>query len=153
MPNPLTAAELAALQQFATPSLSNGIETFNVRPRNMGFMSSDIKCIFPEMPPMVGYAFTVKISAAQQAERPRDVWEYRRAVLAAPGPKIIFIQDLDEQVVGSFWGEVNGNIHKALGAIGTVTNGGVRDLNEVRAFGFHFFAQHVLVSHAYVHLE
>src|SRR5712692_10359728 len=152
MPNPLTAAELAALQEFATPSLSNGIETFNIRPRNTGFMSSEIRCIFPEMPPMIGYAFTVKISAAQQAERPRDVWEYRRAVLATPGPKIIVIQDLDEQVVGSFWGEVNGNIHKALGAVGTVTNGGVRDLNEVRALGFQFLASAAIVSHAYVHM-
>jgi 4-hydroxy-4-methyl-2-oxoglutarate aldolase len=149
----LTAEELTELKKYATPSLSNGIETFTFRPRNQGFMSSDIQCRFPEMQPMVGYAFTAKIRAAREAERPVNVGEYRRAVLAAPGPKIIVIQDLDDEVVGSFWGEVNGNIHKALGAVGTVTNGGVRDLNEVRALGFHFFAQHVLVSHAYVHLE
>jgi regulator of RNase E activity RraA len=149
----LTAEELAELKKFATPSLSNGIETFKVRPRNQGFMSPEIKCMFPEMPPMVGYAFTAKIRAAYEAERPRDVWEYRRAVLAAPGPKVIVIQDLDNAPIGSFWGEVNGNVHNALGAVGTITHGGVRDLNEVRALGFHFFAKSVLVSHAYVHLE
>ncbi len=153
MPTLLTAEEMAALEKFATPSLSNGIETFKVRPRNQGFMSPEIKCMFPEMPPMVGYAFTAKIRAAYEAERPHDVNEYRRAVIAAPGPKIIVIQDLDDPIVGSFWGEVNSNIHKALGAVGTITNGGVRDLNEVRAIGFHFFAKAVLVSHAYVHLE
>ena len=153
MSNLLTAEQLNELKKYATPSLSNGIETFKLRRRNQGFMSSDIKCAFPDMPPMIGYAFTVKIRAMHEAEQPRNVNEYRRAVHAAPGPKVIVIQDLDDQVVGSFWGEVNGNIHKALGAVGTVTNGGVRDLNEVRALGFHFFARHILVSHAYVHLE
>ena len=64
------------------------------------------------------------------------------------------IKDLDyPNAIGSFWGEVNGNIHKALGCVGTVTDGGVRDLDEVEELGFHFFASDVLVSHAYVHLE
>ncbi|MCA1553190.1 MAG: RraA family protein, partial [Chloroflexi bacterium] len=143
MPTQLTAAQLAELQKFATPSISNGIETFDVRPRNRGFMNPSIRCQFPEMAPMVGYAFTAKIRAAYQAERPRSVSEYRRAVLAAPKPTIVVIQDIDTEPMGAFWGEVNSNIHKALGAIGTVTNGGVRDLNEVRALGFHFFAQFV----------
>ncbi len=149
----LSADELSALQKFATPSISNGIETFDVRPRNRGFMNSTIRCMFPDMPPLVGYAFTVKIRAAYQAEQPRNVSEYRRAVQAAPKPTVVVIQDLDNEPIGAFWGEVNSNIHKALGAIGTVTNGGVRDLSEVRALGFHFFAQFVQVSHAYVHLE
>jgi 4-hydroxy-4-methyl-2-oxoglutarate aldolase len=64
----------------------------------------------------------------------------------------VVVQDADRQPIGSMWGEVNGSIHKALGCIGTVTDGGVRDLDEVRAMGFHCFASCVLVSHAYVHL-
>jgi regulator of RNase E activity RraA len=64
----------------------------------------------------------------------------------------VVVQDLDRQPIGSMWGEVNGSIHKALGCIGTVTDGGVRDLDEVRAMNFHCFASCVLVSHAYVHL-
>src|SRR3954463_16527302 len=131
MPTPLSAAEIAELKKYATPSISNGIETFKIRPRNEGFMSHEIRCMFPEMQPMVGYAFTAKIRAAAEPARQPDVSAYRRAVLAAPGPKVIVIQDLDEPAIGSFWGEVNGNIHKALGAVGTITHGGVRDLNEV----------------------
>jgi regulator of RNase E activity RraA len=153
MPAILSLEQLAELQKFATPSISNGIETFGIRPRNQGFMNPTVRCMFPEMSPMVGYAFTVKIRAAFQAERSRSVGDYRRAVLAAPKPTVVVIQDTDTQPIGAFWGEVNSNIHKALGAVGTVTNGGVRDLNEVRALGFHFFAQFVQVSHAYVHLE
>ena len=153
MPDLLSPDQLAELQRFATPSISNGIETFGVRPRNRGFMDATIRCMFPELPPMVGYAFTVKIRAAYQAERPRSIGEYRRAVQAAPKPTVVVIQDIDTQPIGAFWGEVNSNIHRALGAVGTVTNGGVRDLNEVRALGFHFFAQYIQVSHAYVHVE
>ena len=153
MPNLLTAAELAELQKFSSPSISNGIETFNVRPRNLGFMSHEIKCMFPDLPPMVGYAFTARMRASFEAKKPPDVSLYRRAVLAAPKPTVLVLQDEDEHPVGSFWGEVNGNIHKALGCVGTITDGGVRDLTEVRALGFHFFARAALVSHAYVHLR
>ena len=73
-----------------------------------------------------------------------------RSILAMPGPRVVVMQDIDAQPIGSFWGEVQGNIHKALGCLGVVTNGGVRDMNEARALGFHFFANTVLVSHAYV---
>ena len=153
MPDLLTAAEIEELKKFSSPSISNGIETFNIRPRNLGFMSHEIKCVFPEMPPMVGYAFTARMRAEYEAKNAPSVTDYRRAVLAAPGPKILVLQDEDATPLGSFWGEVNANIHRALGCVGTITDGGVRDLNEVRALGFHFFARTLLVSHAYVHLQ
>ena len=70
-----------------------------------------------------------------------------------PKPWVVVIEDLDyPNPVGSYWGEVNGSIYQGLGCVGAVSNGGVRDLDEVRATGFHFFASCVLVSHAYVHL-
>ena len=153
MPTQLNAAEIEELKKFSTPSISNGIETFNIRPRNLGFMSHEIKCMFPEMQPMVGYAFTARMRAEFEAKKAPPVSAYRRAVLAAPGPKILVLQDEDQTPIGSFWGEVNANIHRALGCVGTITDGGVRDLNEVRALTFHFFARTVLVSHAYVHLQ
>lgn len=153
MPAQLSAAEIEELKKYSSPSISNGIETFNIRPRNLGFMSHEIKCIFPEMPPMVGYAYTARMRAEFEAKKAPDVGQYRRDVMAAPGPKILVLQDEDPTPTGSFWGEVNANIHRALGCVGTITDGGVRDLNEVRALNFHFFARTLLVSHAYVHLQ
>lgn len=157
----LTLEELEALKQINTPTISNAIETFKVRPRNQGFMSPEVKCIFPELGVMVGYACTARIMADQPAPPAppapsgkyvsrTDYWDY---ILSIPTPRVVVIQDLDQPpAVGSFWGEVNGNIHKALGCIGTVTNGGVRDLDEVKEMRFHFFASAPIVSHAYVHL-
>jgi 4-hydroxy-4-methyl-2-oxoglutarate aldolase len=147
----LSAEELEALRKITTPTVSNAIETFNVRPRNEGFMDSGIRCVLPELGTMVGYACTATIRASREEPSPPP-WEMWEAVLKVRAPRVVVIQDLDApHPVGSFWGEVNGNTYKALGCVGTVTNGGVRDLDEVRQLGFHFFASCVLVSHAYVH--
>jgi 4-hydroxy-4-methyl-2-oxoglutarate aldolase len=154
MTKTLTPEQLDALRQYDAPTVANAIETFNVRPRNTGFMSPDIRCMFPDLGVMVGYACTAIIAADHQPPaQPRvtrqDWW---RKVQDAPAPRVVVMQDSDPQPVGSFWGEVNGNVHKALGCIGLVTNGGVRDMDEVHALGFHYFARDILVSHAYVHL-
>ena len=155
MANPLPPERLAQLRSYSSPTIANAIETFNLRPRTAGFMSSQIRCIFPELGTMVGYAFTATIRAStppppeSAALRPAS-W---RALEEVPAPRIVVIQDLDDPPgVGAFWGDVQSNIHRALGCVGTVTNGSVRDLDEVRALGFHFFAGSVSVSHAYVHL-
>jgi 4-hydroxy-4-methyl-2-oxoglutarate aldolase len=77
-------------------------------------------------------------------------WDY---VLSIPAPRVIVVHDLDEpRGQGAQWGEVQANIHRALGCVGVVTDGSVRDLDEVRALRFQFAAAHVSVSHAYVHM-
>src|SRR5215210_5324916 len=118
-------------------------------------MDGSIRAIFPQMPPAVGYAVTATIRAAQPPGpnvrvSVKDLYDH---ILSVPAPRIVVVQDLDEPpCVGSLWGEVNGNIHRALGCVAVVTDGGVRDLDEVEALGLPLFAREVIVSHAYVHL-
>jgi 4-hydroxy-4-methyl-2-oxoglutarate aldolase len=153
MTEPLTPEELAALQAITTPTVCNAIETFEVRLRNEGFMDSTIECRFPELGAMVGYAVTVTIRASVPPERETAAPQVWAEMDKIPKPWVVVIDDLDyPRPVGSYWGEVNASVYKALGAIGTVTNGGVRDLPEVRATGFHFFSSCFLASHAYVHV-
>jgi 4-hydroxy-4-methyl-2-oxoglutarate aldolase len=151
----LSTKELDALRSISTPTVSNAIESFNVRPKNEGFMSGEIKCIFPDMGVMVGYACTAVMIASwpdKEREEPLDFRMYEH-ILQIPAPRVVVIQDIDQPpCIGSLWGEVNGNIHKALGCVGVVTNGGVRDLDEVHELGFQFFAAQVIPSHAYDHL-
>jgi len=152
MPDYLNSQELEALRRWPTCAVANAIELFDIQPRNEGFMLSDIECQFPELGPMIGYAVTAVISADSPEGRrvqPMEWWEMIRAI---PHPRVIVMHDIDEAVVGSFWGEVQSNIHKALGCVGTVTDGSVRDLDEMRELGFHAFSNCVSVSHAYVHL-
>lgn len=153
MTAPLPPETLAALRSFSSPTVCNAIETFGVRPRTDGFMDSTISCRFPELGPMVGYAVTAKIRARvapQDDVHHTSIWaEFAKT----PKPWVIVIEDLDwPDPIGAYWGEVNASTYAALGAIGVVTNGGVRDLAEVRPTGFHFFGSCILVSHAYAHV-
>ncbi|HEY2934196.1 MAG TPA: RraA family protein [Acidobacteriota bacterium] len=154
MNTPLSNQELAVLQRIPTPTISNAIEKFNLRGRDSGF-TSGIHCLFPELGAVVGYAGTATVRSARAPAGNtlplrRRYWEYLRDL---PKPTIVVMRDLDNPPLGAFWGEVNANIHRALGCAGVVVEGTVRDLDEVRGLGFHFFASAVSVSHAYAHLD
>lgn len=151
----LSTAELEALKQFSTPSICNAIETFNLQRRTEGFIKEDIHPFFPELGVMVGYAATARASAVspQTQDQAAMRHELMNLLLTLPEPRIIVIEDIDSpNCLGAFWGEVQTNIHKSLGCIGSVTNGGVRDLDEVRAMKFQLIAKRAIPSHAYVHL-
>ncbi|MBI4241750.1 MAG: RraA family protein [Candidatus Rokubacteria bacterium] len=151
---PLTDHDLNALRKITSPSVANASETFKVRSRSLGFMSSEIRALFPELGPMVGYAVTALIRAEPEPQEGHRAsifgwWDY---ILSLPAPRVV-VHDLDDpRGQGAQWGEVQANIHRALGCVGVITDGSVRDLDEVRALGFQFAAAHVSVSHAWVHL-
>jgi len=149
----LDPALLEALRRFDSPTLSNAIETFSIRPRDEGYMSMDVRCLFPELGPLVGYAATATIRARGRSAHGDQTALYQH-VREVPRPCVLVVQDLDEPPgCGSLWGEVNATIFGALGCAGCVTNGCVRDLKEARAMGFQFFARGPGVSHAYVRVE
>ncbi|HET8680084.1 MAG TPA: RraA family protein [bacterium] len=151
----LQPERLAALKQLSSPTIANAIETFKIRPRETGNLSSEIRGLFSDLGPIVGYAITAHIRAERtpvEGHRASTFayWDY---VLSTPAPRVVVVHDLDDpRGQGAQWGEVQANIHKALGCTGVVTDGSVRDLDEVRALGFQFCAAHVSVSHANVHL-
>ena len=146
---------IEALRKITSPSVANAIETFTVRPRNQGYMSGELRALFPELGPLVGHAVTALIRAepAPVDGHRASIFGYWDFIQTIPEPRVVVVHDLDEpRGQGSQWGEVQANIHKALGCAGVVTDGSVRDLDEVRALGFQFAAAHVSVSHAYVHM-
>jgi len=152
---PLSPDVLDALKRYDSPTLANALETFDVRPRDVGFAGMDVRSMFPDLGVMVGYAATATVRARgrpqEGVERSPSLWALVRSL---PAPRVVIIQDLDDRPGhGAFWGEVQSTIYKALGCAGTVTDGCVRDLKEVREMGFHFFARGACVSHAYVRLE
>src|SRR5947207_12914805 len=151
----LTTRQIEALRKITSPSVANAIETFKVRPRDEGNLSSDIRALFAEMGPMVGYAVTALIRAERgpiEGHR-ASVFGWWDFIQTIPAPRVVVVHDLDDpRGQGAQWGEVQANIHKALGCVGVVTDGSVRDLEEARKLGFQFCAAHVSVSHANVHL-
>ncbi len=153
---PLSPDRLDQLRKLSTCIVSSAIETFDVRLRNTGFTNSSIRCIFPELPTLVGYAATARIrSIAPPMEghtyyaRP-DWWQY---ILTIPEPRVVVVQDLDDDPgLGAFVGEIHAHILTTLGCTGIVTNGAVRDLPAIQAARFQVFAGNVSVSHAYAHV-
>jgi 4-hydroxy-4-methyl-2-oxoglutarate aldolase len=130
----LPEEELAELRSLNTPTVYNGWEQVTKSDAGKdGFNVEDCRDFMPEMGAMAGYAVTVVIepSNAEHCRRNPKAWsQYRRYVASAPGPKIVVVRDLDKpQTSGSFWGEVNSNIHNALECVGTITDGGIRDLD------------------------
>lgn len=151
----LTLAQLDALAEFDTPTICNAIEGFAIRGKTEGFTRPELKLrsAMAERP-MVGYARTGIISARQPASLAHTaVMEaYYRQYENFDLPMVAAIQDIDTVPVGSFWGDVQATVHRALGCIGVVTNGGVRDVAEVQKVGFYLFSKEILISHAYVHM-
>jgi 4-hydroxy-4-methyl-2-oxoglutarate aldolase len=150
----LPPGTLLQLERWNTPSVYNGWEQITGRDRARDcFNIEEVRDFMPQMGPMVGYAVTVvcEPSTKEHAERNPRVWsEYLDYVASMPGPKIVILQDLDKpRVIGSFWGEVNANTHKALGCVGTITDGAIRDLDEMTAAGFKAIARRLCVGHAY----
>jgi 4-hydroxy-4-methyl-2-oxoglutarate aldolase len=151
----LTREEVATLRNISSPTIANAIETFEVRPRGEGYTSVGIHCLSPEKGALLGYACTAMIQSVQPAAPKRrvsrtDYWEY---VMRAPHPKVIVVQDLSPVPLGAYFGEVNSHIHLALGADGVITNGTVRDIEEVNRTDFRVFASGLSVSHGFAHLE
>ena len=151
----ITSKQINSMKDMQTCAVSNAIESLGVRSRTEGFMSPDIKSMFPGMGSMVGYAVTAVIKAStppsQNMNFSRVTWVDE--ILKFPPPRVIVMKDLDHpNVIGSFWGEVQSAIHTALDCVGVVTDGGVRDLDEMQQYGFNAFASTQLVSRANVHL-
>jgi len=152
----LSAEELDALCQIDTCTVSNAIETFDVRLRNTGFADARIRCIFEDAPPMVGYAATARLRSEEPPIAGRlfhDRTDWWNSILAIPAPRIVVLEDMDKPPgVGAFLGDAHAAILMALGCVGYVTDGAVRELPSVRKLGLHLFAGNVAVSHAYAHI-
>ena len=156
MITPLTSSQIEALRRLDACSLANAVESFQVRLRNEGFADASIRCLFPKLRPVVGHAVTLKTRGASPPTGAStyldstDWWDY---VLSVPAPRIVVVQDVSSKPgLGALFGEVHANILRALGCVGAVTNGAVRDLPAVEALGFQFFAGNPSVSHSYVHI-
>jgi regulator of RNase E activity RraA len=151
----LSESQLTFLRAIDTPTVCNLIEIVSPERRGMGYTTSHLHCPFPDLLPMVGFAKTATIRARDPAsgqsymQKRMDYLDY---VAALPHPGIVVIEDKDEPPgYGAFWGEVQTNVHKALGCLGTVTNGSIRDVAAV-AEGFQMLAGSIAPSHAYVHV-
>ena len=152
MDSPLLHAELLQLKRWNTPTIYNGWEQITKHNAAADAFNLEVTNDFmPQMGPMIGYATTLVVEMSNKAHKNAKAWEdYRTYLATIPGPNIAVVQDLDKpNFVGSFWGEVNSNTHRALGCIGTITDGCIRDVDEMTNAGFKALATRLCVGHAH----
>ena len=150
----ISHADILELRRWNTPTIYNGWEQITRHnPARDGFNVEPTHDYMPHMGPMVGFAVTVVIQPGNSEHKKRypDAWtQYREYIASVPGPKIVVVQDLDKpHVYGAFWGEVNSTVHRALGCVGTIVDGAIRDLDEMHYAGFKALARGLCVGHAF----
>jgi regulator of RNase E activity RraA len=146
---PISEKDVAFLKSVDSPTISNAIEPFKVRDRTKGFIGGKVRALFPEMPPMVGTALTVTMTNGPGAVAGREnYWRMYEVLSQMPSPSVLVVQDVSGAPSRcALAGEVMTTMAMRLGAVGMVTDGGLRDVHEVRRLGFGYFARYVVVSH------
>jgi len=154
----LTRAQAEFLQSIDTPTVCNLLEVVAPARRGFGYTVKHLHCPFPDLPPIVGFAKTATIKTRDrvplgEASYVGKRMDYLDYIAASPQPGIVVIEDIDGEHAGygAFWGEVQSNVHKALGCLGTITNGSIRDIPAI-APGFQMLAGSIGPSHAFVHV-
>lgn len=151
----LSAAQIQELKEFDTPTVSNAVELLGPWEHPPGVMGPHIRQQICGSERLVGYACTLRYATRHPAEgKPIADWpDYWRDILTVPGPRVSVGQDVDPApAAGALWGEVQANIHVALGCVGAVIEGAIRDLDGMELLGYPCFAREVVVGHAYAHL-
>lgn len=156
MPTVLTPEQLAELRSVDSPTVANAVEAFKVRDDTQGFVGMDVPCRTPEFGVMAGYAVTATADSMTpgRARDRRGLLKLFEAVAAAPKPSVLVIKNVGPKPTHAcFLGDVIATITKRLGAVGIVTDGGVRDLEGVAPLGYHVFAAGLVVAHGTFNIE
>jgi len=150
----ITPAVLSRLQDFDTPTICNIIELFEVRPRDQGFMDRSIAAAFPEMRPMVGFAAPQTCRTSYDPRMQDAAYagldDQIRAFEELDGPAVVVFQDVDDPPLAATFGEVMCTSYQKFGAVGLITSGPGRDLDQVRVLGFPVFTNGANCSHGYI---
>jgi regulator of RNase E activity RraA len=133
-----------------SPTLSNAIEATHVRSLTEGFAGPAVRCMFPAMGITMGYALTVQIDTTSPGPPAigAGLREMIELLVKAPKPAVLVYQDIGSNPGGAAsFGEYIATLAQRLGVVALVTDGAVRDLAEVEAIGFQYFAAGSTVSH------
>src|ERR1700688_405820 len=152
----LSEGEVHELRRWSTAAVCNGWEVITQRDiAGEAINLEPVQDFMPFLGVMAGYAVTVVIQPSDPAPKrnnPRAWSEYRRYVASVPRPKIVVVQDLDKpRLLGAFWGEVSANFHRSVGCVGTIIDGGIRDVDEMGQTGFKALARGLCAGRAHSH--
>jgi 4-hydroxy-4-methyl-2-oxoglutarate aldolase len=148
----LSPEQLEQLRAIDSPTIANAIEYFAVRPRVAGYVGSNVRCLVAGGGSMLGYAVTCKGDSTTEDKDRREHTELYRAILEQqPLPVVVVIGDDGDPGkinLSCHAGEMMATTMKRVGAVGLVTDGGLRDVREITALkDFHYFGRGLVVAH------
>ena len=153
MKNILSPTQLKALARIDSPTVANVIELFDCRSYLSGFTNHELKAVYPELAPAVGYAVTATFRASAPEQDEGDAYGGLPQLLEdssqTPEPRFVVFQDLDGIPKAATYGEVMVSSFKAFGFAGLITSGAARDIEQVRQLKFPCWATSTIVSHGY----
>ena len=140
-----------------TPTLCNAMIVVDPSLRGKNYTLDAVIPANPDMPSFTGYALTARIVSSQPPNDSHDVmlarrFAYYRYLEQARRPSLMVMEDCGERRgFGSIWGEIQVSIHKAMGVVGAVTNGAIRDIGSLPS-GFNLLGGNVCPGSGFAHL-
>jgi 4-hydroxy-4-methyl-2-oxoglutarate aldolase len=156
----LTETEIIEkLQKIDTPTISNVVATY---PRSDNCMklydawygewytNSTIRCVYPELGPRVGYVATAVFCERSDKYTGMGRWALPEHINRTKKPVILvaeqqFSPDLMNRV--GLFGEIMTTQYKAMGVVGVVTNGPMRDVDAIKSMDFQYYATGITPGH------
>jgi hypothetical protein len=155
---------IAEIEQYDTPSVTNVVASYPLREKLcMGIYSpwtqhwssnNDLHCHFPEMGSRAGFVVTYVIGMQEPGFNRLSYADLFDAIAATPKPAYIILkQDFSDEEIKKRCGPTGGMLctaFKKLGAVGLITDGPVRDIEEIRPMKFQYMSNGVAPGHGVV---
>ncbi|MGI6368930.1 MAG: RraA family protein [Anaerolineae bacterium] len=150
---------LEALKEFDTPSITNVVATYPSNPLCLGlyhpwlmnwYTDASLRCWYPELGRVVGYAVTAVYGLPDPGYAKLSFADVIAALEASPKPSIFVFEQRFPPAIANKVGLSGGNMTTAMqvaGAVGAITNGPSRDIDEIRPMGFQYLTSGVCAGH------
>ena len=139
---------LAELRKYDTPSITNVVATYPGNPLCLGlynpwtenwYTDTTIKCMFPELGAMAGYAVTCVYGLPDPNFSELSFMDVVDALDVSKKPTILALQQKFPPEIANKVGLAGGNMTaamKSVGCLGLISNGPSRDIDEIRPMEF-----------------
>ncbi|MCB0108215.1 MAG: RraA family protein [Caldilineaceae bacterium] len=133
-------AIIAGLRSFDSATVFNALVRHGGLP-NEEYTDHTIRCLLPELGPVVGYAVTAEVTTNDPDTAALDWPDYYEVLEAAQGPLVAVLKDVDSRPGrGASFGDGMATVHKRLGVVGALVDGTVRDLVGIQRVGLPIWA-------------
>jgi 4-hydroxy-4-methyl-2-oxoglutarate aldolase len=159
MPKTTDRKILEELRKIDTPSITNVVATYPTNPLCLGlynpwsenwYTDQSIRCMYPELGPVVGYAVTCVYSVPDPNYTRLTFMDVIDALDASPKPTILVLQQKYPPELAAkvgLAGEIMATAMQAVGCVGLISNGPSRDIDAIRQLKFQYLLSGASAGH------